>query len=317
MPRAKKYLRVIAFTLALVSCLLHGAVLPARAADTDVNVKVCYPVPLPPPVITSPADGTATKDSSVLLEGTTTPNETVYAYRGGTQVGFVPADGTGQFAISVSLQIGTNALRAAILDDCDAPTYSSTVNVERQAVTPPPDPTPGGGETPVQPPASGETPTEEPSAPGGGQPGQTPGSPARPSIPGKVQILEPQDGLVVDSPYIRLRGSAPPNTRVRILLNKQIVAEVVSDDQGLFIVNITLVPGANDIFATIGNKQQTLLSQPITITYNPPQGIETSEWLVPAAVTVGLVGLGAAAYIYLLQPLFGDRIRIGKKVKKP
>jgi len=289
----------------LATALLVG-LLPAStiAIDSNVNVKVCYPAPNPPPTISSPADGTTTEDSSVLMTGQALPGVTVYAHRNSVQVGFVTSGGDGSFVISISLDMGTNVLKASTNDDCDDPAFSSPVSVEREAATPPPGPDDGidSDEEPVTVPD--DTATQPPiETPPAGQPDEKkPGTGKRPDAGSRPVILEPRHGARVPDPDIRVVGLASAHTTVRLLQNGRIVAEVLTDAEGRFTVGITLQPGENRLVATTGQGANTRSSETVVVTYQPA-GVRkpAPSWIVPVA----FAGIGITVTLYILFAKLG------------
>lgn len=280
------------------------------AADTNVNVnvKVCYPTPHPPPTIASPSDGTTTEDSSILLTGEATPNVPVYAYRNDSQVGFVTTGSDGIYAISISLVMGSNALKASTNNDCHTPSFSSTVTVERQVVEPPP--SPGPEPTPETPSEPSEEPsqTDEQQPPDADAPGDQPERKKSPreQPPGKARapiILQPQDGTVVHEPFVLVVGEASPLTEIQILRGGHAMAGVLSDDEGRFMARIPLKEGANHLVAAVGE----LFSETVIVTYEPSQPAINS-WFVRGILLVVGLGLGLLVFTLVWQPAFARRI---------
>jgi len=69
--------------------------------------------PPPPPVITSPANGTVVSDPLVNVSGSATRNTTVNLYRNGSRVGTpLPVGLPGLFQTTIALTEGNNRLEA-------------------------------------------------------------------------------------------------------------------------------------------------------------------------------------------------------------
>lgn len=282
------------------------------AADSNVNVKVCYPVPDPAPTITGPADGTKTQDASILMSGQATPNVPVYAYRNDVQVGFVTAGGDGVFAIGIGLDVGTNSLKASTNNDCHPPAYSSVVTVERGVTSVPIDPVPGSeqnGGTPITPNQSEDEapPTDVTPA---GQPATQPSPKEQPLAQAVAPaILRPRNGVRVREPFVIVIGETTPNTVVRILRNDQLLAEVLSDDEGRFTARIPLEPGPNRLMVAVG----PLFSETTIVTYDPLKPPGWSIWLMRGGIILAGTGLMALAIFFIWQPTLMKRTWHGLK----
>lgn len=277
---------------------------PLQAANSDVSVQVCPSTPYPAPTITSPADGTTTTNSSIIMSGQATPGANVFAYRNNTQVGFVPAAGDGTYTISISLVMGANELKASTNNDCSAPAFSGTVEVTRESVPPPAD----DPEEPQEDQAGGEPDTELPFEP---EESTTPSLPASPTPEEEQQpspnepsedlrqprILQPKDGARFTNPDIIVTGMISPNTMVQIQLNDEIVASVLSDEEGRFTVGISLEPGANELVAIVGSGDNAQTSRTTTVFYDPVSEEDTRmrQAVVIATITAVIVA-GVAAY---------------------
>jgi hypothetical protein len=276
------------------------------AANTNVNVQVCPSAPYPAPTITEPANGTKTKSSSILMKGQATPGATVYAYRNNVQVGFVAAGGDGTFTISVSLSLGSNVLKASTNNECTGPTFSGSVTVERKAAASPPAAQPGGNEAaPAEVPgeSDGQQPTGTPTATD--QPNQKEPDSRQPSAAGRPVILEPRNGTHVTDSSILVVGEASANARVRILRNKQVVAEVLSDARGHFTAGITLEPGNNRLTAVIGQGANALSSEEVVVIYEP---VQAGASMRRTLTFIGIIGAGTigglAVYGLVWHPTF-------------
>lgn len=287
------------FVLVWFVVLSLGCPTNLLAADTNVNVRVCPSTSYPPPTISSPADGTKTQQSSILMSGEATPNVIVYAYRNDVQTGFVTSGIDGTFAISISLDMGTNVLKASTNNECSAPSFSGSVTVEREAVVVPPGPTDGdedGGEPvglPGGPQPIGIPPTV-------GQPSQGEPTADQPSEAPHPVIREPRQGTRATQPFILVVGEASPFTLVRILRNGQVVAEVFTDSKGRFTVGVPLELGENRLVAVTGQGSEERFSEEVRVTYQP----EATSSIVRPLKTTPLAFLFIISFILSLILLF-------------
>lgn len=291
--------RVVQLLLAVgfgVLCVLPGV---ARAADSAVNVQVCPGSPYPAPSITSPTNGTNTTNSSIVMSGQATADVTVYIYRNSAQVGFVTADSGGIFSTSVSLAMGSNVLQASTNNDCSTPTFSNSVTVVRKSPPgPPSSPTPSA--EPSDPP---QTETETPPAesptgneqPGENAPGDETPAVELPSDPAQPVITEPRTGTRVTEPFVMLKGRAAPNTPVRVLRDGEVVAQVLTNDEGWFSVRVSLHEGENHLTITTGRGQSMRTSSEAVVTYEPKAAMSTVKWVIIAFAGVTISGI--ALYI--------------------
>lgn len=250
------------------------------------------------------------------MSGDATPDITVYAYRNDVQVGYVTAAGDGTYTMSVSLNVGTNELKASTNNSCTAPTFSETITVERQAPEPPPEPSPGedpGGEQAPEEPIIGPDGSPILEYPGGTGKKRVPGTGAGDPSISRIRpvILEPEQGLTVTEPTVVVRGKASANTRVRILRNNLVLAEILSDDEGNFTAGITLGQGENRLVATTGQGKQTLYSDTVVVTYRPPRpGLLDFLPITPATLAAagGTIGIGVAISYFVSHPAASERV---------
>jgi len=134
-------------TVALLSLgdYTNDVVVTHRVALTVLSVRDSFTttaINLPPlpdtPVITTPADGTATSDDTVTVAGTAEPGASVDVYVDGTLTASATADGSGDFVLELpALADGTYALTARALDTLGRPSpFSATVEVTVDTVAP-------------------------------------------------------------------------------------------------------------------------------------------------------------------------------------
>lgn len=293
-------------------CMLLAQLLPTGllAADSNVNVEVCRPPSSP--VIISPEEGFTTDQSSVLVQGNAAANATVYAARNGSEIGFVTADGTGSYSISVSLAVGANSLQTTVKNSCGVSASSSPVNGTRQAV-PPPSVPPAAPTAPNQPEpqtstSSRDTPPQAITAPPGQTAQQSPVDTSSPQPVGTVPVfLEPQDGLITNQQSILVKGHTTPNTKVRVMVNERTLAEVLSDEEGAFAVSVLLQNGVNRIILIANPGPDETRSRTNTVIYQPaalsaPTKPGTSI-LLPILILIGIAGILLSAWLLLRHRL--------------
>lgn len=314
MPSARRARRIVLIPgLVLAAVLVVSSwTLPARAANTNVNVQVCPSTPYPPPVINSPADGTSTTASSIAMTGQATPNATVYAYRNDIQVGFVSSGNDGNFAISISLVMGLNELKASTNNECSAPTFSNTVTVERREPhTPGEDPDDPPTFPPIQPDEEDEqlpglSEDEDDRAADEDEEDREDGAPSdEPEAdPYRPSITRPRNGDRFTNPDIIIRGRTASNLMVRVFVNNQAVAGVLSDDEGRFMVNVTLIPGANQLVARVAQDDKAQSSDPIVVFYDQPSYRDAPVLRAAVATTtaVAAIATGLAVYSMFVRP---------------
>lgn len=284
------------------------------SANTDVNVSVCGASPVPPPQINEPTDG-STYDTSVLMRGTAAPNEQVYAYRNGVQVGFVFAGPDGQFGISVSLDMGNNVLSASTNNVCGAPAFSDTVTVERKAPPPPVIPSSPGDTDPDNGPTADEIPgsdsaAQPPTTPSGSA-GSDPSAGSGTEQPTTPVITDPARDVEVSESFLIVSGTAAPGTKVTIWRNDDRLAEVTSDARGRFRAGITLQQGSNRLMVTTGSGDSLRQSKVVVVTYHPKDQ-PSERWSVGRRLAFGLtasLGIGLLLYLAIEHSSFGGGIR--------
>lgn len=129
------------WTLTPTAALLDGAhVITATSTDAagnvspvsnEVNITIDSTAALAP-VITDPRDGTLTKNSTPTINGTSESNSMVNVYDGGTVIGIVTADGSGNWTLTLAtpLSDGVHAITATATDTAgNISPVSNTVNI--------------------------------------------------------------------------------------------------------------------------------------------------------------------------------------------
>ncbi len=140
-----------------------------NTSPESTPVTVTVDTTADPPVITSPADGSSTNDSTPTITGTAEPGASVEVFVDGTSVGTATADGTGAwtFTPTTPLADGDHTITAVQTDpsgNVSAPSAPIVVTVD---TAPPPAPV-------ITEPTDGETVTDStPTIAGTGEPGAT------------------------------------------------------------------------------------------------------------------------------------------------
>lgn len=125
------------FTVPLsIQGLANGSyVLALRAFDSLGNVSTLqYTIQVshagpPAPVITRPANGTSTRESSIVVSGTALAGSTVQVLRGGVAAAEVAAGTAGTFSTQVELVPGANVLSATATNQYGTSAASAPVTV--------------------------------------------------------------------------------------------------------------------------------------------------------------------------------------------
>lgn len=92
--------------------LVGGAWNPTPEAEGNRMIRALVDVEVPPPTITSPADGTVVSSPGIDVSGSTAAGATVTLYRNGNAAGSGTAGNDGSFTIPVTLEPGENVLTA-------------------------------------------------------------------------------------------------------------------------------------------------------------------------------------------------------------
>ena len=295
--------------LAVLACLITSStVASASFALTTVQSQVCQD--FVPPLIVSPSDGTQTRDSSVMIEGTGEPGKTVEVMKANTVkgVGVVASDGS--FGFTVPLTQGDNTFFARETNECDTTKDSPSVTIHADLPVPPVT-EPSSGD-------SGEGPDDDdtvvipPIGPGDGVGGSfTP----RPSTPGfeKPKIMSLKDGSTVYLDTILVEGTAHPGSLVTVYVNGVGQAQVVASRDGTFRVRIVLEEGLNTIRvrSTLGDK--TAASDEFKITYVRRVTATLSRPLSKSEITTAVIASIAAVVGGALVATLLHRYGLGRR----
>lgn len=246
----------------LASLVASSVITSVSSALTTVQSQVCQDFAAP--LIVSPSDGTQTKDSSVMIEGTGEPGKIIAVMKGNATkgVGAVASDGT--FGLTVPLTQGGNTFFARETNECGTAKDSPSVTIHADLPVPPvTEPTDddsgedgGGNGSTVIPPVQ----------PGGAISG--PFTP-RPGTPGfeKPKITSLKDGSTVYLDTLLVEGTAHPGSIITVYVNGVGQAQVIVSRDGEFRVRIVLQEGLNVIRvrSTLGDK--TAASDEFKVTY--------------------------------------------------
>ncbi|ALC92881.1 serine protease [Bacillus sp. FJAT-18017] len=113
-----------------------GAWSQSPAAEGNYMIRAVVQYPVTAPVITSPADGSFTKDEKVTVNGTSQANgATVKLYNGTEEVGTGTVE-NGKFSIETTLNTGANALSAEAVVNGKITDRSEPVNVTLDLTAP-------------------------------------------------------------------------------------------------------------------------------------------------------------------------------------
>jgi hypothetical protein len=257
-------------------------------ASTSVESQICDD--FEQPLITAPADGTHTKDASVMVTGTGEPTMTVMAVVNGSPVatGSVAVDGT--FGLSATLQVGQNSLLVKESNDCGTTKQTSPITVVRDE-----EPVP---ETPGSPPV--EPPQEE--LPGGGGlhqniPDETTSSKPSSGYP-KPIITTPTENTTTRVSHILVAGTAYRGSLVTIYVNGVSEARVIASADGRYQAQVNLDEGKNQVRVYSQFGKQGAFSDIRTITFTPVvASSETKEDGRNLLVTVVVAGIAVGASV--------------------
>jgi hypothetical protein len=114
-------------------------------------------------------------------------------------------------------------------------------------VTPSPGGPPSSGMTQTPPPAQSDSATAAPS----------------PVVAG-LKILSPEDGAIVNTPHVEVKGEALPDTVITI--NDEIV---VAGADGKFSMTLPLEEGLNEILIVASDAEGNEVSIELSVTYEP------------------------------------------------
>jgi bacillopeptidase F len=89
-----------------------GAWSPAPEDEGNYMIRATVNYEVTAPAITSPKDGSYTKNGTVTVEGTSAPTTTVHLYNGDEEVATAETTETGTFAADVTLNAGENSISA-------------------------------------------------------------------------------------------------------------------------------------------------------------------------------------------------------------
>lgn len=293
--------------VALASLVASSTVASASFALTTVQSQVCQD--FMPPLIVSPSDGTQTKDSSVMIEGTGEPGKTIEVMKGNTVKGVGSVASDGSFGFTVPLTQGDNTFFARETNECGTTKDSPPVTIHADLPVPPvTEPTDGEGEEPVD----GGSVVIPPIKPGGEVGG--PFTP-RPSTPGfeKPKITSLKDGSTVYLDTILVEGTAHPSSLVTVYVNGVGQAQVIASRDGKFRVRIVLEEGLNTIRvrSTLGDK--TAASDEFKVTYVRrvtaalSRPLSKSEVMTAIVASIAAVVGGALVATLLHRYGFGGR----------
>ncbi|MGD6841728.1 S8 family serine peptidase [Bacillus infantis] len=109
--------------------LVGGAWSPVPAEEGNYMIRAAVDYEVNAPVITSPADGTVTKQKNTVIEGTSAPSTTVHLFINGEKAAETTADDSGKFSAEAELNEGENILTAKAATDSGSTDFSAPVTV--------------------------------------------------------------------------------------------------------------------------------------------------------------------------------------------
>lgn len=245
-----------------VSLAVSSGISSVSLALTTVQSQVCQDFAAP--LIVSPSDGTQTKDSSVMIEGTGEPGKTIEIIKGDVTKGIGAVASDGSFGLTVPLAAGDNTFFARETNECDTTKDSPPVTIHADLPVPPVTQPSGDGD-------SEEAGSESPAVIAPIQPGGAIGGPftPRPGTLGfeKPKITSLKDGATVYLDTLLVEGTAHPGSLVTIYVNGIGQAQVIVSLDGNFRVRVVLEEGLNTIRvrSTLGDK--TAASDEFKVTY--------------------------------------------------
>ena len=223
---------------------------PRVAASTNIQSVVCQAPTMP--IITEPTDKSQTFQSSITVTGRATPGNTITITDNNQNVGFVGVASDGSFGLEIPLTIGRNPLQATVANPCGVTILSSVTTITRNLLT------------------AALPPAAQPNLPF--ITGIQPSAVGYLAPPVRPVITSPKSGAVVTTRQLWLRGRATPGTRLTILLNSSMAAQLQVSADGSFAVLLSLLPGKNTIVVISNLGNQNSGSQTIDVTYNPEPG---------------------------------------------
>ncbi len=151
---------ILILALILTGVLLFSNLGTIRAygltssGSNTITVNIAGAAPTVGSDITYPADNTTTKSPQVQVVGTCEPSLLVATYNNGTFAGSTMCTGTGDYAVTIQLQVGLNILQSQDYDGLNQPgPVTSQVHITREEdpvpVTPTSPTTPSDPNVPV------------------------------------------------------------------------------------------------------------------------------------------------------------------------
>jgi hypothetical protein len=299
----------------LALCLIVLATIgtaSSAGAITTVESQVCEDFIAP--AIISPTDGTTTKNTTVMIEGTGEPGKTVAVMKDNTSQAVATVASDGSFGFTVPLVNGGNTFIARETNECGTVKDSSPVTVNADL----PPPTDDGGQ-PVE-----ESPvTSQPDQSPAGRPNT--GIIGRPFVPTSnspgfetPKISASNNNLTVYHDTLLIEGTAYPGSLVTVYVNDQSQAQLFSSNQGTFRLRVVLKEGRNTIKvrSTLGKK--SAVSDEVTVTYvkrvsaTLTRPLATSQIITTAVVVGAAVAGSATAAIGVNVGIhkFGGRLKV-------
>ncbi|MGD6941435.1 S8 family serine peptidase [Cytobacillus gottheilii] len=108
---------------------VDGAWSPVPAEEGNYMIRSVVSYELTAPVITSPADGSFTKNNTAVIEGTTAPNVTVAIFNGDEEAAQTESTSEGTFSAEVPLTQGENTFTAKVTTETGATDASQPVTI--------------------------------------------------------------------------------------------------------------------------------------------------------------------------------------------
>ncbi|WP_175991103.1 S8 family peptidase [Bacillus sp. Marseille-Q1617] len=116
--------------------LVGGAWSPSPEDEGNYMIRATVNYEVTAPVITSPKDGSYTKDESVTVEGTSAPTTTVHLYNGDEEVAQAETAEDGTFSADVTLNDGENVISAKAATEQGMTGASEPVTITLDQVKP-------------------------------------------------------------------------------------------------------------------------------------------------------------------------------------
>jgi bacillopeptidase F len=92
--------------------LVGGGWSPSPEDEGNYMIRAVVDYEVTTPSISSPVDGSFTKESTVKVEGSAAPTTTVHIYNDGEEIATTAASDNGKYAVDIDLNEGTNVLTA-------------------------------------------------------------------------------------------------------------------------------------------------------------------------------------------------------------